>query len=156
MHDGGEPLDFVFSVTETERESNANRFLSPTLYNFHTKSNIFINIFLCLIVLWIFDFKIFAGWNALFIALAFILFDIILGFIDNFLFNIRPYWKEKRLEDVEKLQKYVEFLEEKMRESAKKADKYFETHSISSSLVINSLREAINDKFLKLTKKVYN
>ena len=125
MHDGGDSLDYEFSVNETERESNAKKFLSPSLYNFHKKGNTFLNIIFCLIVLWSLDFQIFSGWNIVILGISFVLFDIVVGFIDNFLFHIKPNLKVRRLEDINELQKYVKFLEEKYNDTAKKAEKHF-------------------------------
>lgn len=119
---------FVFGVSENERESNAEDILSPTLYNFHKKANTFINIGLCLIVLWILDFQIFKGWNFAIIAGAFILFDMMITVIDNYFFHIKPYYQKKRLDDINKLQNYVSDLEKKYRKSKDKANDYLKNH----------------------------
>lgn len=124
MHDVGlsEFFDkeYSYGISSLERIVNADKTYSPSVVEKHKKINTYLNIAFCLFVLFLCDFQIFANWNIVKIGVAFVVFDVVLGFVDNYLVNVRPYKENIKLKDVTKYQKYVEELEQKVEELGKK------------------------------------
>ena len=120
MHDGLFDEGFSYGIPEIEREVNSKKVFSPITVEKHQKINICLNIVFCLFVLFLCDFKIFENWNIVKIGIAFVIFDFVLGFIDNYIVNVRPYKQNAKLEDITLYQKYVEDLEKKVEELRKK------------------------------------
>lgn len=124
MHDVGlfEFFDkeYSYGISSLERIVNADKTYSPFVVEKHKKINTCLNIVFCLFVLFLCDFQIFANWNIVKIGVAFVIFDIVLGFVDNYLVNVKPYKDNTKLKDVTKYQKYVSELEKKVEELDKK------------------------------------
>lgn len=111
---------YSYGIPEIEREVNSKKVFSPSVVEKHQTINKCLNIAFCIFVLFLCDFQIFANWNIVKIGIAFIIFDLILGFIDNYLVNVKPYKENIKLKDVSKYQKYVEGLEQKVEDIGKK------------------------------------
>lgn len=124
MHDVGlsEFFDkeYSYGISSLERIVNADKTYPPSVVEKHKKINTYLNIAFCLFVLFLCDFQIFANWNIVKIGVAFVIFDIVLGFVDNYLVNVKPYKENAKLKDVTKYQKYVSELEKKVEELGKK------------------------------------
>ena len=124
MHDIGlfEFFDkeYSYGISSLERIVNADKTYSPSVVEKHKKINTYLNIAFCLFVLFLCDFQIFTNWNIVKIGVAFVIFDIVLGFVDNYLVNVKPYKENAKLKDVAKYQKYVSELEKKVEELYKK------------------------------------
>lgn len=111
---------YSYGIPEIEREVNSKKVFSPSVVEKHQTINKCLNIAFCIFVLFLCDFQIFANWNIVKIGIAFVIFDLILGFIDNYLVNVKPYKENIKLKDVSKYQKYVEGLEQKVEDLGKK------------------------------------
>lgn len=101
---------FVIGVSELERESEAKQFYSPMFCKNLGYLNIGLNLIVCAFC------SYFLEYNILKIAVCFIIFDIICGFIDTLVCHIYPYYKqnlslsqkEKELKKVENKFKYYQ------------------------------------------------
>ena len=101
---------FVIGVSELERESEAKQFYSPMFCRNLGYLNIGLNLIVCAFC------SYFLEYNILKIAVCFIIFDIICGFIDTLVCHIYPYYKqnlslsqkEKELKKVENKFKYYQ------------------------------------------------
>ena len=77
---------FVIGVSELERESEAKQFYSPMFCRNLGYLNIGLNLIVCAFC------SYFLEYNILKIAVCFIIFDIICGFIDTLVCHIYPYY----------------------------------------------------------------
>lgn len=120
MHDGLYDEGYSYGIPEIEREVNSKKVLPPLTVEKHKKINNILNIIFCFFILFLCDFKVFENWNIVKIGIAFVIFDLVLGFIDNYIINVRPYKQHCELEDITTYQRYVEGLEKKVEELRKK------------------------------------
>ena len=124
MHDVGLSEFFTneysYGINSLERIVNADKVYSPSVVEKHKKINTYLNIAFCLFVLFLCDFQIFTNWNIVKIGVAFVIFDIVLGFVDNYLVNVKPYKENAKLKDITKYQKYVKKKKKKVEELGKK------------------------------------
>lgn len=95
----------LFNVSELERETIAKENYPKSVLKKHERINILVNFIVAFFVCWVFD------RNILFVGISFIVFDMVLGFIDNIIFNIIP--KRHDNMSLEERQKYVEKLDKK-------------------------------------------
>lgn len=124
MHDGLFDEGYSYGIPEIEREVNFKKVFSPLTVIKHQKINNILNILFCIFVLFLCDFEIFQNWNIVKIGIAFVVFDFILGFIDNYIVNVKPYRNNAKLSDVSKRQNYVNKLEEKVEKLKEESNKY--------------------------------
>ena len=116
--------NYSYGIPELERVVNADKVYSPKTVEKHKKINKYLNIVFCLFVLFLCNFKVFENWNIVKIGVAFIIFDIVLTFVDNYLVNAKPYKQNAKFEDITKYQKYVAEVEKKVAELKVQKDKF--------------------------------
>lgn len=106
------------NMSELERLNNAKKVYSPSDVKKHYLINLFLNCLFCLFMCYVIQFKFFTGFNAVILGVSYIFFDIIMGLIDNYICNIKPYNDEQRnTSDLIKYQKYVKRLEKDLNKS---------------------------------------
>lgn len=123
---------FRYFVSELERESLAEEILTEKQIYVLSFVNIFINSMFGSFILWNTHF------NLIVFGISFIVFDMFLGCVDNYIFNIRPHSIENW--SVEKLQKYVDKLKNKLDISTEKYSK-FSIDNCRDCRFYNSYRE---------------
>lgn len=107
----------IYGVEEIQRETYACNHIAPYWQNFHKKLNVVLNVVFCLLTLFIFKFNLIA------FAISFVVFDMISGFVDNYLFHVRPNIKDKEM-TIAEFQNYVEKLSKKVESLKKEAVEY--------------------------------
>ena len=109
-----------FGVSELGREVIAKDFFPPSNYNKHKGLSIILNIIVATGVSFFFNFNLIA------FAISFVIFDIVMGFVDNIIFNYIPKMRVEKISimPLDEREKYVEKLKIKVEELEKKAEKY--------------------------------
>ena len=95
-----------FGVSELEREVIAKDYFPPSNYNKHKSLSTFLNIVVAIGVFFFFNLNLIA------FAISFVIFDIVMGFVDNIVFNYIPKMQVEKTStmSLEERQKYVEKL----------------------------------------------
>lgn len=110
---------FKFLISEEEKGNFITNNLSCSEIKKHKKYNDILNVIAPIVALVILDFDIFTSYKIIWLAIIYIVFDIFMIMLDNFLFNIYPYKQSIKLQDITKRQEYVQRLQIKFEKIQK-------------------------------------
>lgn len=110
---------FKFLISEEEKGNFITNNLSCSEIKKHKKYNDILNVIAPILALVILDFDIFTSYKIIWLAIIYIVFDIFMIMLDNFLFNIYPYKQSIKLQDITKRQEYVQRLQIKFEKIQK-------------------------------------
>ena len=144
--------DFKLMISEKERKNFAKENTSVTEYKNHKKINAILNLASPILGLFLINFDIFSSFNIVILAIFYITFDILMGLLDNYLFNIRPQKLQIKLLDITERQKYVEKLKRKFEMTEKAYLEFKEKECANCYYAYGRSRSCTSDKKCSIIK----